>query len=183
MTRYPETSDLDKLVEAIRLYAQLKIDYGAKGTSLPLVQAERALRSVLQELRGLPIDRTLATREADDLDAIRALRRPGPRRLWPTFKEDTYFGRLEGAFLGRMAGCTLGAPVEFWSIDKMAGLAEENGDDFPPTDYWSYVPEPKLKRYEVSPRQSYSRRGISGVPVDDDTVYTLASLAKLSPWV
>jgi ADP-ribosylglycohydrolase len=58
----------------------------------------------------------------------------------------------------------------------MAALAEENGDDFPPTDYWSYVPEPKLKRYEVSPQQSYSRRGISGVPVDDDTIYTLLGL-------
>jgi ADP-ribosylglycohydrolase len=49
-------------------------------------------------------------------------------------RKDVYFERLEGALYGRMAGCTLGAPVEFWPIAEMAALAEENGDDFPPTD-------------------------------------------------
>jgi len=118
----------------------------------------------------------LTTREPNDFHAIRALRGPGPRRLWTTLKEDVYFERLEGALTGRMAGCTLGAPVEFWPIAKMAALAEENGDDFPPTDYWSYVPDPLLKRYATSPRQSYSRYGMSGVPVDDDIIYTLLGL-------
>jgi ADP-ribosylglycohydrolase len=176
MTRYPDMSGVGQLVDAIQLQAQLKAEYGAKGTGLPLTRAKRALRSVLAELERLPVDTALAAREPNDLDAIRALRRSGPRRLWTTFDKNTYAERLEGAFLGRMAGCTLGAPVEFWSVDKMAALAEENGDDFPPTDYWSYVPEPKLKRYEMSPRRSYTRRALSGVPVDDDTVYTLLGL-------
>ena len=72
-----------------------------------------------------------------------------------------------------MAGCTLGAPVEFWPIDRMEALAQENGDDFPPTDYWSYVPDPFDKRYEMSPRENYTRKKMSGVPVDDDITYTL----------
>lgn len=118
----------------------------------------------------------MTTREPNALPAIRALRGPGPRRLWATLKRDVYFERLEGALYGRMAGCTLGAPVEFWPIAKMAALAEENGDGFPPTDYWSRVPDPELKRYATSPRQSYSRFGISGVPVDDDLIYTLLGL-------
>jgi len=50
--------------------------------------------------------------------------------LWTTFQADIYRERLGGAFLGRMAGCTLGAPVEFWPIEKMQALAEENGDAF-----------------------------------------------------
>ena len=135
-----------------------------------MIQSEGAPRSALAEFASLPEDPALAVREPNDLDAIRALRRPGPRRLWTTLQEDVYFERLEGALYGRLAGCTLGAPVEFWPIAKMAALAEENGDDFPPTDYWSYVPDPELKRYETSPRRSYSLHGIAGVPVDDDVI-------------
>lgn len=118
----------------------------------------------------------MTTREPNDFPTIRALRGPGPRRLWATLRKDVYFERLAGALYGRMAGCTLGAPVEFWPIAEMAALAEENGDDFPPTDYWSYVPDPELKRYATSLRHSYSRHGISGVPVDDDLIYTLLGL-------
>ena len=89
---------------------------------------------------------------------------------------DLYPDRLEGALLGRMAGCTLGAPVEGWPIDKMQALAEENGNAFPPEDYWSWVPEPKSKRYQMSRREEYTRSGLAGVPVDDDVAYTLLGL-------
>jgi ADP-ribosylglycohydrolase len=124
----------------------------------------------------LRVDPVQAAREPDDLGTIRALRGPGPRRLWQDLQEDVYSERLAGALFGRMAGCTLGAPVEFWPIAEMAALAEENGDDFPPTDYWRHLPDPALLRYETSPRQSYARQGISGVPVDDDIIYTLLGL-------
>lgn len=58
----------------------------------------------------------------------------------------------------------------------MQDLAKENGDDFPSTDYWSYVPMPFRKRYEMSLRQDYTRDKMDGVPVDDDIVYTLLGL-------
>ncbi len=176
MPNYPDMSSIRQLVEAIQLQAQLKVEYGAQGTGEPIKRAEEMLRATLAALEGLPNDPVLAAREPNDLDAIHALRRSGPRRLWTTFDRDTYVEHVEGAFLGRMAGCTLGAPVEFSTIARMAALAEENGDDFPPTDYWSYVPEPELERYEMSPRRSYTRPALSGVPVDDDTIYTLLGL-------
>ncbi len=176
MTPYPLLPNFEQLIEAVKLQAQLKAEYGAKGTDRPLKEVEKVLRVALGKLKRLPIAPDLARQEPNELAAIRELRRPGPRRLWPTFQGDIYGERLAGAFLGRMAGCTLGAPVEFWPIAKMQALAEENGDDFPPTDYWTYVPEPKVKRYEMSPREEYTRQGISGVPVDDDTMYTLLGL-------
>lgn len=179
MNQYPIVPDFNSLTEAIKLLSQLKAEYGAKGISLPLVRAERALRSTITKLTKIPIDRELAQREPNSLNAIRSLRRNGPRRLWKTFQAEAYAERLEGAFLGRMAGCTLGAPVEFWPIDKMAALAVENGEDFPPTDYWRYVPEPASKRYAMSLRQHYTRKGMAGVPVDDDTIYTLLGLLIL----
>jgi ADP-ribosylglycohydrolase len=175
MKKYPALPDFAKLTEALTLYAQLKAEYGAKGISRPLIQAERVLRAALAELKALPVDRDLAKDEPNGLEAIRSLRRPGPRRL-RSFNADAYPDRLAGALLGRMAGCTLGAPVEFWPIPRMESLAQENGDDFPPTDYWSYVPDPFDKRYQMSPRESYTRKKMSGVPVDDDITYTLLGL-------
>jgi ADP-ribosylglycohydrolase len=174
--KYPTIPDFGKLTDSLMLHAQLKTEYGAKGIDRPLVQAERAVRAAIRQMQALPVDPTLAKEEPNDFRAIRALRQPGPRRLWTDLRKDIYRDRLAGAFLGRMAGCTLGAPVELWPIAKMESLAEENGDNFPPTDYWSYVPEPKQKRYDISLREHYTRKNMSGVPVDDDTIYTLLGL-------
>jgi ADP-ribosylglycohydrolase len=173
---YPRSDDLRELVRQIELTAQLKAEHGAEGLSGVLSEARKALRSSLARLKRLPVDRDLAEREPDDLRRIQSLRPKGPRRLWQRFEKSVYCDRLEGALLGRMAGCTLGAPVEFWPVEKMKALAEENGDAFPPTDYWRHVPEPKSKRYEVSPREAYTRGGLDGVPVDDDIAYTLLGL-------
>jgi ADP-ribosylglycohydrolase len=173
---YPKTSDLKSLVEEIELYSQLKAEYGAAGLASILSDTRQELRASLARLKKLPVDKKRSQQEPDDLPGIQSLRPAGPRRLWQGFEKNRYSDKVEGALLGRLAGCTLGAPVEFWSIEKMQALAIENGDAFPPTDYWSRVPEPELKRYQVSPRKAYTRKGIAGVPVDDDIVYTLLGL-------
>jgi len=173
---YPKLPDFRNLTHQLELYAQLKHEYGAEGIATVLSDAHRALRSSLARLKRLPVDWELRQREPDDLKRILALRPRGPRRLWTDFRKDAYADRLEGALLGRFAGCTLGAPVEGWPIDAMKALAAEVGDDFPPTDYWSAVPDPESKRYGLSRRKEYTRGGLSGVPVDDDIAYTLLGL-------
>ncbi len=173
---YPRIPDLAGLVRQIELYAQLKAEYGSPDIEPILNGAERSLSAALSVLEALPVDPDLARREPNDLAQIKALRPKGPRRLWPKFDRDAYCERIEGGLLGRMAGCTLGAPVESWPIEKMQALAAENGDQFPPTDYWSYVPEPATRRYQMSTRESYTRDGLDGVPVDDDITYTLLGL-------
>ena len=173
---YPRLPDLRDLAEQIELTTQLKHEYGARGIPSILTKVEKAMQAAAAELRKLPIERELARAEPNDLDAIRRLRPDGPRRLWPSLKLDLYSKRLEGALLGRFAGCTLGAPVEGWPIEKMQALAGENGDAFPPTDYWSYVSEPSALRYEMSRRDAYTRGKMNGVPVDDDIAYTLLGL-------
>jgi len=173
---YAKKFDLQGLTGQLELYAQLKAEYGSEGVREIIADARRALRSSLAELKKLPVNPDLALKEPNSLKAIQALRPKGPRRLWKVVDMDLYRDRLEGALLGRMAGCTLGAPVEFWAIEKMQALAEENGDAFPPEDYWSWVPEPKTKRYQMSRREEYTRSGLTGVPVDDDVAYTLLGL-------
>ena len=137
---------------------------------------------MLEELKGLPIDCTLAAHEPDDLDADPSA---PPARSAPSMddlKKDTYFERLEGAFLGAVAGCALRAPVEFWSIDKMAALAEENGDDFPPTDYWSYGPEHQAEAIRDEPPaklltpRHFRRTG------EDDTIRMASMTDSVTPF-
>jgi ADP-ribosylglycohydrolase len=58
----------------------------------------------------------------------------------------------------------------------MQALAQENGDSFPPTDYWSRVPQAFELHYGRSPRESFTPGKMDGVPVDDDLAYTLLGL-------
>ncbi len=173
---YPEIPDYRRLVEQVTLYTQLKHEHGAKGIAPILADAESALRQAIERLKALPEDLELASREPDDLAKIQALRPDGPRTLWKALDEPLYRERLSGALLGRMAGNVLGAPVEFWPIERMESLARENGQPFPPTDYWQYVPNPYSLRYETTPVEAYTRDKLNGVPVDDDLAYTLLGL-------
>jgi ADP-ribosylglycohydrolase len=173
---YPGVPDFRKLGEQFALCSQLKHEHRAKGIGPVLQRAERAMRAALRDLRRLPVDRALARREPSDLDAIRALRPRGPRRLIGELDVPAYTERLEGALLGRFAGCTLGAPVEGWPIRHMHDLAKEYGDDFPPTDYWRHATTPYGLRYGLSRRDAYTRDKMDGVPVDDDVTYTLLGL-------
>lgn len=176
---YSENPDYDGLVRLVAQWAELKRDYGATGVASILAQAEQALELAIEELKELPIDPGLTEREPNDLQEIKRLRPPGPRRLWQGIEREEYRDRLEGALIGRFAGCTLGAPVEGWSITRMEALAKENGDTFPPSDYWTNVPDPFVVRYGMSTRETYTRGNINGVPVDDDIAYTLLGLLVL----
>jgi ADP-ribosylglycohydrolase len=176
---YPKTAGLESLCKDIELYAHLKHEYGAAGIGAVLGKAEAALRSAKAVLERLPADKAMAAQEPSDLAAIRGLRPDGARRLWKSLDQRSYASRLEGALLGRMAGCTLGAPVEGWEVPRMEALARQNGTAFPPADYWTAVPEPDGLRYNTSPNRAYTRDGMNGVAVDDDIAYTLLGLLIL----
>ena len=173
---YPKQPDYLSLGSDLELISQLKHEYGAKGIQSILKDVEKSMKAAYSLLQKLPIDKELAKEEPNKLSAIRRLRPPGPRRIWKAFEPQIYADRLEGALLGRFAGCILGAPVEGWPIERMELLARENEQGFPPDDYWTYVPEPLRKRYDFSLRRDYTRDAMKGVPVDDDLAYTLLGL-------
>jgi len=139
---YPKVADLKKTAEQFELYSQLQHEYGARGVERVLADVRRAMGAGLKRLRALPADPKLAAREPNSLAAIRKLRPAGPRRMWKSFDAAEYADRLEGALMARMAGCTLGAPVEFWDIPKMQDLARENGQNFPPPSTGATCPSP-----------------------------------------
>jgi len=175
---YPKFPDFRSLEQQLIEYTRLKYEYGTDPEQLQSLinEAEKILKDITEQIKNSKEDKELAAREPNALDEIRSLRPIGPRRLWKQFNRDKYIDRLKGGFLGRMAGCTLGAPVEFWSVDDMKDWADYIGDSFPPTDYWTSVKNPNQKRYGVSELSQYTRSGMNGVPVDDDVTYTLLGL-------
>lgn len=176
---YPELPDCKSLTNALTEWSRLQHEYGCRGVAPILAGAGRDLQSALRRLRALRPDPRLAAAEPSGLAAIRALRPRGPRRLWPRLDGKRYADRLAGAMLGRFAGCTLGAPVEFWEVGAMEAWAKEIGHSFPPAAYWPEIPNRHHRRYQVSRCDAYTAGGMDGVPVDDDIAYTLLGLLIL----
>ena len=176
--QYPQTQEIERMTNAIRDFGNLKSEYGSRPEDIAKVleTLKSNMKGALDALLRLPEDAGLAAREPNGLPEILALRPNPPRRLWESFNAGAYGDRLAGAFIGRLAGCTLGAPVEFWEPGDMKAWAEWTGDEFPPKDYWSEVKNPNTLRYQVSRCIDYTRGKLDGVPVDDDTTYTLLGL-------
>jgi len=173
---YPKIPELGGVVNHIIEFARVAHENGNQQVGALLEKLEGDLVAQLASMKALAPSAECLARQPDDLEAIRALRADGPRRQWQTLDKAKYADRLEGALLGRMVGCTLGAPVEFWEIKDMENWASHIGDAFPPVDYWSAVPYPYQLRYIIGRCEQYTRDGLDGVPVDDDTVYTILGL-------
>ena len=172
---YPKEYNFNHLTERLVEYARLQHEYGAKGIDELLAAAKKSLEKAITELKALPLCAELKGKEPDELHAIRALRLKGPRKMWQTL-DSGYRDKLEGAMLARFAGCTLGAPVEFWSVKAMEEWARYLGTAFPPTDYWAKIKAPNELRYGVSPKEAYTKEKMEGVPVDDDITYTILGM-------
>jgi len=175
---YPKVPDFQKIQGFIKEYAYLQFEYGADiaGIEKYLNEAQAAIEAAMGKINALPIDDDMAAQEPDKLPEIKDLRPSGDRILWKSFDQEKYRERLAGAFMGRMAGCTLGAIVEGSSVESMKQWAQWTGDQFPPVNYWSSIRHPDYKRYEVSPCYDYTLPGLKNVPVDDDTTYTILGL-------
>jgi ADP-ribosylglycohydrolase len=163
-----KTAELEK-------WAQLHREWGID-SGLFVKSMNEALEHMRQWAMQLEPDPELRKLEPDDLEDIRSLRPDGPRSLVPLDQLEDYPNRLAGAFIARSAGCTLGAIVEGWSVEKMQRWAAHLDIDFPPTDYWPAAHQPDLPRYGISPCHLYTRDGMDGIPVDDDLVYTVLGL-------
>ena len=172
---------LRKDVKDLCDWADLRHEQGC-GISRDVEALAGQVQSLRRRLEDMPLPAAMAAREPNSLDAILAARPAGPRKLWKAFDAARYASRLEGAWLARAAGCTLGAIVEGWPVSKMEKLARAEGMDFPPTDYWAQAPSPHDTRYGKDPEAAYARGGLRYVPVDDDLTYTLLGLLILEDY-
>ncbi|NUM54298.1 MAG: ADP-ribosylglycohydrolase family protein [Candidatus Hydrogenedentes bacterium] len=172
----PYFKEIQLLAEQVSLWADLRHEQGADiGKEVRRVTRELdAARKRLQRVAA--VDRE---REPDALHAIRRLRPRGPRKLANPALRGDFANRLRGAWLGRAAGCTLGVPVESWSVEDMEELAKLGSQPFPPEDYWAIHPKQNVVHHKVKRIKDYLRGHIAEVPVDDDLAYTQLGLLIL----
>lgn len=164
-------------------YANLKCEYGSEEKVREFCESlKRDLMRSLEQIKEMEEDQSLLAKEPSMLDEIKALRTDGPRVLSTNFEATTLLNKMAGAILGRFVGCTLGVPVEAWTIEQMQELARQFDTPFPPTDYWNGVYTPEFLHYGISCRNKYTKSGMDGVPVDDDITYTLIALLTLESY-
>ncbi len=173
--------EMEEKIDDLTRYLRLSAEFGCPEEGEKLYEEfERTLSSVKLRFQKLLLC-CEDPEEPDSLDAIRALRPDGPRRMTQRLPEK-YPERLRGAFCGRMAGCTLGAALEFEPIPAARSWAERFGDSFPLADYWSQVRNPEEPHYIVGRKKDLTKSGMNAVPPDDDTIYTLLGLLTMEAY-
>lgn len=173
----PMWDQIDDLTRYLRLSAEFGC--GKQGEAL-YDELEKCIQNTLHQFQQLVLS-AKDPDEPDSLAEIRALRPHGPRCLQKSLPAD-YAERLRGAFYGRMAGCTLGAALEFEPIEAAKNWALRFGDSYPLTDYWSEVRNPQDIHYIVGRKQDLTKSGMDAVPPDDDTIYTLLGLLVMEEY-
>lgn len=131
------------------------------------------LMELYQDLQKLRIKADFGCVEPSHLSGIRALR-SGDSQRWPVKVDDALLDRVHGAWLGRIAGCMLGKPVEGWQRDAIRAYLTAV-DEYPLKDYVS--PAPKNLAEGLQRPFDYCARGAWDHAVaDDDTNYTVMGL-------
>ena len=90
-----------------------------------------------------------------------------------------YRRKLEGAIIGRFAGCALGAPVEMMEIGKLRSFCEKTNQPFPPVYYFRVAPDPDSVRYKYGKGRDFTSKDMRYLSTDDDIAYTILSLMML----
>ncbi|MEG1774147.1 MAG: ADP-ribosylglycohydrolase family protein, partial [Oscillospiraceae bacterium] len=117
---------------------------------------------------------------------IAASRPPRVPLAVPVPEDEILLDKIQGAWLGRCAGCLLGQPVEGWDRARIRGLLEDT-ENLPIRRYLSSALSAELrKKHRVDdaagPYDADCKNWINNVrcmPEDDDTNYTILGLKLL----
>lgn len=145
--------------------------------------------ALLDAIPSTPFRRDYAYHEPSDLPGIRAAR-PGAVTLpkW-TGSRRAHLERVHGAWLGRLAGCMLGKPVEFWKRSQIRLQGEQTGN-WPLQEYFRWPTAAEVARIRRRDRGALfnpklphqvnsTRPGLKGACVDDDINYTVTGYAMM----
>ena len=135
------------------------------------------LEGVIKAIEGLLPGDDFPYDEPSKLEAIRAVRPDGPRRIAVPLSEADIANRTRGAWVGRVAGCMLGKPVEGWPREKIRDLLNACGEEAL-TDYMPRPPESSSMQFPEH-ASGLLRGSISGAARDDDIDYTIVGLCVL----
>ncbi|MCZ4602379.1 ADP-ribosylglycohydrolase family protein [Streptomyces sp. Lzd4kr] len=98
-----------------------------------------------------------------------------------SYDQRSYADRVHAAWLGRIAGCNLGKPVEdgdHWTVERIRSYLELT-DSYPLTDYFAAL-DPMPAGFEFRENWPETTRGhVNGAARDDDIDYTILGLHLL----
>jgi ADP-ribosylglycohydrolase len=154
------------------------------------IQKMKAAEDFYDKVSQLPTRKDYPYAEPSDLDGIRKARPPAKKLEKTLPNVELLFDKMYGAWLGRCAGCLLGKPVEMWRRERIANFAKATGNY--PLKYFmsSNVSKDIRKEFQVSDRGflAYGTdvvgwiNNVNGMPVDDDTNYTILGLKLLEQY-
>lgn len=148
------------------------------------------LHALFDAASALPTRPDYPYHEPSALPDIRNARPDGPRRLEAGFDAlGDPFDVLFGGWLGAVAGCFLGKPVQGWSRDKIHKYLDAS-DQFPLESYiHSDVPDDVADAYDIyntvessDASESLFVNDVPHMPVDDDIDYVAVGLGILTEY-
>jgi ADP-ribosylglycohydrolase len=178
--------NVEPLRELLRMEIRQRQEEGfdAAGVMEELERRETAeeLVELHNEILNAPRVKDFPYFEPETLDEIRRARPYGPRGAVPELEPEALFDRIHGGWLGRVAGCVLGKPVEpfgYWGkIADYLRLA----NSYPLCNYIPRLdPVPDDTFINHNAAGSYLGE-INGAPDDDDTDYTILGLHMLESY-
>lgn len=138
---------------------------------------EKFVEELAALLHAAPLRADYPYDEPSDFETIRAVR-PEERADIESAPEDAVLrDKLRGAWIGRIAGCLLGKPVEGWRSKELHSLLKEIGN-FPMTRYImrKEFPSDMQDRVPLNFDNCWADTLNGIAPVDDDTNYTVFAL-------
>lgn len=144
----------------------------------PGTLSHQSYRELLALAQGLPRQPEFAYIEPSCLHGIGRERPEGPRVLPVSLSDEELADRILGAWLGRIAGCMLGKPVEGWSRGDIRRLLEHAGA-WPLDGYFPPVASPPDGMTFASPDDPCLRGNVTRGVRDDDMDYPLIGLVCL----
>jgi ADP-ribosylglycohydrolase len=132
------------------------------------------LMKIYYDLQKLRVRSDFPYVEPSHLAGIRAAR-AGITKRWNVKLDDALFDRIHGAWLGRIAGCMLGKPVEGWPKEVLEKYLKAIGE-YPLSNYVPPAGDALPEGVERSPHEWSARGNWKHALTDDDTNYTVIGL-------
>jgi transcriptional regulator with XRE-family HTH domain len=180
--------DPPQILEVLRLELQQRAEegYAVNGYREQLealgTPSKQKLYALYGELLSAPLRPDFDYDEPETLAEIRRARPDGPRATQVVITSNALYERIHGAWLGRVAGCVLGKPLQMgWSRSKVMQYLQLAGS-YPLTDYVPRLLTPPAG-FELKTEAAGAFLGeIKGAPCANDTDFTLLALQALESY-
>lgn len=174
--------DIPQLLEVVRLEIQQRDEegYEVSGCRETLQSLTRPSKRKIYRLYGdivsSPPRPDFGYQEPDALPDIQKSRPNGPRTASIAITSNDLYDRIYGAWLGRVAGCVLGKPLQAgWPKAQVIEYLKL-ANSYPSAGYVPrVVPPPPGFEFKAETTGVFLGE-IEGAPDDDDTDYTILSL-------